>query len=82
MYLGDKIEWPLVYDKLARTINIWDEMKENDEALKPIVNKWGKRKRRKEITLLCYSIINSSHDQIEITYDLAHDLLEFDKRRV
>ena len=53
-------------------------MKENDEALKPIVNKWGKRKRRKEMTFLCYSIIRSSHDQIEKTYDIVNDLAEFE----
>ena len=45
MYLVDKIEWPLFYDKLARIIKIWEEMKENEETLKPIVNKWGKRRK-------------------------------------
>ena len=42
-YLGDKIEWPLVYDQLARVANIWNELKSNDEALKSIVNKWGRK---------------------------------------
>ena len=82
MYLENKIEWPLFYDQLTRVINIWDEIKENDEALKPIVNKWGKRKRRKEMTFLCYSVIRSSHDQIEKTYDIVNDLPEFDNKRV
>lgn len=59
---------------------MWDEIKENYEALKPVVNKQSKRKR--EITLLCYSIIGSSHGQIEINYDLSHDLIEFGDRRV
>lgn len=80
MYLVDKIEWPLFYDQLAKVINIWDGIKASDEALKPIVNKWSKR--RKEITFLCYSIIRSSHDHIEITYNLAHDLPKFDDKRV
>ena len=80
MYVGDKNEWPLCYDQLARTINIWDEMKANDEALKPIVNKWVKR--RKEMTFLCYFVIRSSDDQIEETYDIVNDLLEFDNKRV
>ena len=57
-------------------------MKENDEALKPIVNKWGKRKRRKEMTFLCYSVIRSSHDHIEKTYDIVNDLLESGNKRV
>ena len=43
MYLTEKIEWPLFYDQLARVVNIWEEMKENEEALKPIVNKWGRK---------------------------------------
>ena len=81
MYLADKIEWPLFYDQLARVVNIWDEVKANDEVLKPIVNKWGK-KRRKEVTFLCYSIIRSSHDQIERTYDIVNDLPDFDNKRI
>lgn len=80
MYVVNKIEWPLFYDQLAKVISMWDEIKESDEALRPVVNKWIKRKR--EMTLLCYSVIRSSHDQIEITYDLAHDLIDFDDRRV
>lgn len=65
MYLADKIEWPFFYDQLTRVVNIWEELKVNDEVLKPIINKWGKKRRRKEVTFLCYSIISSSHDQIE-----------------
>ena len=80
-YLADKIEWTLVYDQLARVVNIWNELKENEEVLKPIVNKQGK-KIRKEVTFLCYSIIRSSHDQIERTYDIVTNLPYFDDRRV
>ena len=82
MYLADKIEWPLFYDQLARIINVWEELKEKDEALKPIVNKWGKTRRRKDVTFLCYSVIRSSHDQIEKTYDIVTDLPTFDERRI
>ena len=81
MYLGDKIEWPLFYDQLARVINIWEELKESDEALKPIVNKLGKKKR-KEMTFLCYFVIRSLHDQIERTYDIVTDLLDFDNKTI
>ena len=80
MYLVDKIEWPVFYEKLARLVSIWEEMKAHEETLKPIVNKWGKR--RKEITFLCYSIKRSSHDHIEKTFDVANDLSDFDDRRV
>ena len=31
---------------------------------------------------LCYSIIRSSHDQFEKTYDIVNDLPEFDNKRV
>lgn len=80
MYLVDKIEWPLFYDQLVKVINIWEGIRESDEILKPIVNKWSKR--RKEVTLLCYFAIISSHDHIEKAYDVANDLLEFDDKRV
>ena len=70
MYLVDKIEWPLFYEQLEKTVNIWEETKENEEALKPIVNKWSKR--RKEVNILCYSIIKLSHENIEKTYDVAN----------
>ena len=39
MYLVENIEWPLFYDQLARVVNIWGELKENEEVLMPIVNK-------------------------------------------
>ena len=80
MHLIDKIEWPLFFGQLARVISIWEELKTHDETLKPIVSKWGKRE--KEVTLLCYSVIISSHDHIEKLYDIANDLSDFDNRRV
>lgn len=42
MYLVDKIGWPTFYDQLAKIINIWEELKGSDDALKPIVYKWNK----------------------------------------
>ena len=57
-------------------------MKTNEEALKPIVNKWGKKKRGKEVTFLCYSVIMSSHDQIEKIYDIVIDFPDFDETRI
>ena len=80
MYLADKIEWPLFFDQLVKVIDIWEELKTHDDTLKPIVNKWGRRE--KEITLLCYLVINSSHDHVEKLYDIANDLSDFDNRRV
>ena len=71
---------PLFYDQLARVINIWEEMKGSEENLKRIANKWNKRRR--EITFLCYSVIRSSHDHIEKTFDVANDLSKFDEKRV
>ena len=57
-------------------------MKENEEVLKPIMNKWGKKRRRKEVAFLCYSVIRSSHDLIEKTHDIVTGLSDFDDRRV
>jgi len=34
------------------------------------------------MTFLWYSIIRSSHDEIEKTYDIANDLPEFDDKRI
>ena len=76
MYLVEKIEWLVFYEYLVRVVSIWEEMKSHEEILKPIINKWGKR--RKEITFLCYSIIRSSHDHIEKTFDVGNDLSDFD----
>ena len=80
MYLVDKIERLVFYEQLTRIINIWEEMKANEDTLKPIVNKWGKR--RKEITFFFYFVIRSSHDHIEKIFDVANDLSYFDDRRV
>lgn len=55
-------------------------MKASDEALKPIVNKWVRR--RKEMTFLCYSVIKISYDQIEKTFDIVSDLSDFDNKRI
>ena len=77
--LGDKIEWPLFYDQLARVINIYNEMKVREESLKPIMNKWVNRK--KKVALLCYHVIATSHDQIEKTFDIVTDLINFDNKR-
>ena len=82
MYLVDKIEWPLFYDQLARVVNIWEELKTNEEVLKPIINKWGKKRRRKEVTFPCFLVIMSSHDQIEKIYDIATELPDLEERRI
>ena len=55
-------------------------MKARDEALKPVVNKWVRR--RKKVTFLCYSIIATSYDQIKKTFDIVSDLIDFDNERV
>ena len=34
------------------------------------------------MTFLCYSIIRSSHDLIEKTYDIVTDLPDFDEKRI
>ena len=43
MYFVNKIDWPTLYEHLVKVINTWDELKENDDALKPIVNKQSRR---------------------------------------
>lgn len=79
MYLVDKIGWPTLYEQLEKVINIWNELKENDVSLKPIVNKWNKRD--KYVTLLCFSVITLSCEHIEKTYDLTNDLSNFDDKK-
>lgn len=80
MYFVDKVDWPSFYEKLVKITNVWDEIKANDQVLKPIVNKWVKRS--KEVTFLCFSMISSSNLHIEKNYDIVHDLSNFDDRRV
>ena len=79
-YLGDKIEWPLVYDQLTKVINIYNETKASEKALTPIMNKWIDRK--KEMALLCHYVLPASHDQIEKTFDIVYDLIDFNNRRI
>ena len=59
-------------------INIWNELKGNEDTLKPIVNKWNNRD--KDITLLCFSLISLSCEKIENTFDLTNYLFDFDNK--
>lgn len=79
-YLGEKVEWSLFHDQLARVISIWEDLKTNDDALMPIVNKWVRRE--KEITFLCFSVIDDFFDQIEKTFDIVSNLADFDNKRI
>lgn len=80
MCLVDKIGWPTFYEQLEKTINIWNELKGSEDSLKPIVNKWNNRD--KDVTLLCFLVINLSCEQIERTFDLTNDLFDFDNKRI
>ena len=80
LYLVDKIDWPTFHEKLVKIINMWEEIKDGEDYLKPIMNKWGGRD--KYITLLCISVISLSCEQIEITFDMTSNLSEFDEKRV
>ena len=62
MYLVNKIDWKNFYEKLGKVINIWDELKANDDALKPIVKKQSRRD--KSVTLQCFSVIGLSYEYI------------------
>ena len=55
------------------------EINEAKEVLKPIIRKW--EERDKDITLLCTSIIDSSHEQIERIFDLTNDLSNFKNKK-
>ena len=58
LYLVDKIEWPTFYDQLARIIDIWDEIKRDEDNLRPIVQKWSERIM---ILLLCTYLSSNYH---------------------
>ena len=68
-----------LFKNLKKVINIWDELKANDDALKPIVNKWNKRD--KDVTLFCFSVITLFCEHIEETYQFTNDLSKFDDKR-
>jgi predicted ABC-class ATPase len=52
----DKIEWPIFYEKLVQIMDMWTKIKNGEDALKPIMNKWASRK--KDITLLMIAVIS------------------------
>ena len=62
MYLVNKIDWPTFYEKLTKVVNTREELKENDDSLKKIVNKWSRR--NKNVTLLCFSVTSLSYEYI------------------
>lgn len=59
---------------------MWNEIKGGEDALKPIMNKWGRRDN--DVTLLCVSVISMSCEQIEKAFDMTNDLSDFDNERV
>ena len=80
LYLVDKIEWPTFYDQLARIIDIWDEIKRDEDNLRPIVQKWSERNN--DITIMCISVIQLPCHQIEKIFDILSNLKDFDEKWV
>ena len=63
MYLVDTIGWLAFYEQLSKLMDIWNELKNNEATLKPIVKKWNSRDN--DVTILCCSVISLSCEQIE-----------------
>lgn len=59
---------------------MWNEIKNCEDALNPIMNKWGGRD--KDVTLFCVLVISLSYEWIEKTSDMTNDLSHFDEKRV
>ena len=74
MYLVDKIGWPTFYEKLLKLMNIWNELKNNEASLKPIV-------KNGIIGTWMSSVISLSCEQIGKTFDMTNELsISYDKR--
>lgn len=80
LYLVDKIDWPAFYDQLVGVLDMWNEIKSNEDTLKIIVQKWSGRD--KYITLICISLITLSCEQIEKKIDITSNMTKFDEKRV
>ena len=63
MYLVDRVGWPAFYEKLSKVMDIWNELKNNEDILKAIVKKWNNRDS--DVTILCCSVISLSCEQVE-----------------
>ena len=78
MYLVDRIEWQAFYDQLARIVAIWDEIKGDEDKLKPIVQKWSERNNG--ITTMCISVIQLPCHQIENIFHFLNKPEDFDSK--
>ena len=63
LHLVDKIDLPTFYDHLVGILDMWNEIRNVEDTLKPIVKKWSERD--KDISLMCMSIIHLSCEKIE-----------------
>lgn len=80
MYLVDRIEWKEFYDQLTRIVTIWDEIKGDEDNLKPIVQK--QNERNNDITSMCISVIQLPCHQIEKIFYFLNRLEDFDSKWV
>lgn len=76
LYLVDRVAWPSFYLELSKSIEIWNELMNNEENLRPILDKWISRDDI--ITTLCCHVIDFSNEQVESTFDQATDVLDSD----
>ena len=80
LYIVHKIDWLAFYDQLVGILDMWNDLKRDEDTLNPSVQKWSERD--KDITLMCFSIIHLSCEKIEKTFDINNNLKEFDETRV
>ena len=74
----DRIEWPTFFDQLARIAKIRDELKRDEDRLKPLVRKWTKR--NDNIISIFISIIHFPCHQIENIFDILTKMEGFDDK--
>ena len=79
MYMIDRIEWPAFFDLLERLIIIRDELKGNEDKFIPLVQRW--KKRSKDITDMCISVIQPTCCQVDKIFDLLNKLQGFDDKQ-
>lgn len=80
MYPIGRIGWLAFYEQLSKLMDIWNELKNNEATLKPIVKK--RNIRDNYVTILCCSVISLSCEQIKKTFDMTNGLSNLDNKRI
>ena len=55
MYLIDRVGWPTFYIKLSKFVDLLQKLKNNEVAVRTILDRWIKRDQ--ELSILCIEVV-------------------------